>query len=211
MSDQIVPPSGKGLESLYLLIITVSIISVCAVLISFSSRDGDERSLQEHELDAFTALNAKELMVFNNLRTSALEIDAVHQESGDQAPWPTVSQLQDDALPPFLPDTSWKKSGQYQWQRILRPSGNIDVAVFVGHPNKDSGCGTMLLLFLHNHGKKQGNAGGKLQHAPYEIWYHGFFDEPAPEFLTDQAFIAAGWKEIKALSGADEMQRIKGK
>lgn len=210
MAAQTVTPAGKSSESLYLLIITVAIVSICAFLISLSTRGDGERTLQGHELDAFSDLNGQELAVFNNLRTSALEIDEVHRSAGNTAPWPTVAELEEEGLPPFVQDASWKKSGAYRWERILRPAGDIDLAVFVGYPDSGSQCGTMLLLFLHDHAKKQGNAGGEPQHAPYEIWYHASSAQPVPEVFTDQGFITAGWKEVKALRGADEIKRIKG-
>ncbi len=209
MATQTVSPAGKGSESLYLLLITVVIVATCAVLISVTSGKEQQRVLQGYQIDAFADLNAKELAVFNNLRTSAVEIDDIHREDVNYAAWPAVEQLQQDGLPPFVQDVSWKKSGQYLWKKVARPEGNIDLAVFVGYP-QDAECGTMLLLFTHEHGKKQGNAHGESQHAPYEIWYHSSSREPLPEVFTDQVFIAAGWKEIRALSGADEVKRVKG-
>ncbi len=209
MATQIVSPAGKGSESIYLLIITAVIIVTCALLISFTAGKGQKRVIQDYEIDAFTDLNSKELAVFNNLRTSAVEIDSIHKEEVTEASWPAVEQLQQDGLPPFVQDISWKKSGQYFWKMVAQPKGNIDLAVFVGYP-KDTECGTMLLLFTHEHGKKQGNTWSKSQHVPYEIWYHSSSNEPLPEVFTDQVFIAAGWKEIRALSGADEVKRVKG-
>lgn len=209
MATQIVSPAGKGSESLYLLVITACIFASCAFLISLTTGKEEERTLQAYQIDAFADLNGKELAVFNNLRTSALEIDSFHKEEGSDAPWPTVEQLEEDGLPPFLQDVSWKKSGGYIWTRSLQPKGNIDLAVFIGHP-QDNDCGSMLLLFTHEHGKKQGNVTDKAEHPAYEIWYHRARYQPLPDTFTDQIFIAAGWKEICALSGADEVKRVKG-
>ncbi len=180
MATQIVSPAGKGSESLYLLVITACIFASCAFLISLTTGKEEERTLQAYQIDAFADLNGKELAVFNNLRTSALE-----------------------------KDVSWKKSGGYIWTRSLQPKGNIDLAVFIGHP-QDNDCGSMLLLFTHEHGKKQGNVTDKAEHPAYEIWYHRARYQPLPDTFTDQIFIAAGWKEICALSGADEVKRVKG-
>ncbi len=209
MATQIVSPAGKGSESIYLLIITVVIVVTCALLISVTAGKQQKRILQGYEIDAFADLNGKELAVFNNLRTSAVEIDDIHKEGGRNATWPGVEQLQQEGLPPFVQDISWKKSGQYFWKMVTQPKGTIDLAVFVGYP-KDTECGTMLLLFTHDHVKKQGNAQGEPQHVPYEIWYHSSANQPLPKIFTDQVFIAAGWKEIRALSGTDEVKRVKG-
>ncbi len=209
MTTQIVSPASKGSESFYLFGVTLLIIASCAFLISLETGKEEKRTLQDYQIDAFVDLNSKELAVFNSLRTSALEINSFHEESGIEAPWPTVEQMQEDALPPFTKDVSWKKSGGYTWARSLRPKGNIDLAAFIGHP-KDNHCGSMLLLFTHEHGKKQGNVLDEPKHPPYEIWYHKAKYQPLPDVLTDQILIAAGWKEIRALSGADEVKRVKG-
>ncbi len=168
MATQIVSPAGKGSESIYLLIITVVIAGTCALLISLTAGEGQKRIVQDYEIDAFADLNSKELAVFNNLRTSAVEIDSIHREEVTEASWPAVKQLQQDGLPPFVQDASWKKSGRYFWKMAAQPKGNIDLAVFVGYP-RDTECGTMVLLFTHEHGKKQGNARGEPQHVPYRI------------------------------------------
>ncbi len=47
-------------------------------------------------------------------------------------------------------------------------------------------------------------------HAPYEIWINDKKNQGFPNIITDQALIAAGWKEIVALTGEDEMKRMKG-
>lgn len=48
------------------------------------------------------------------------------------------------------------------------------------------------------------------RHAAFEIWMHRSETKPFPDVVTDQALIAAGWQEVIALSGKDEVRRVKG-
>ncbi len=209
MATQIVSPAGKGSESIYLLSVAMVIVLVCGTLIFLTTAREEQRRLRGYELDAFTELNARELAVFNTLRTAALEINDMHNEGSGVTLWPTIEQLQEEALPPFALDIASEKSGKYRWQRVVRPQGDIDLAIYIGHP-EERGCGTMVLLLSHGHHWQESNSSGAAQNPPFTIWYHPAAVQPLPDIFTAQAFIAAGWKEIRPLSGADELQRIKG-
>ncbi|NDV25167.1 DUF6162 family protein [Desulfovibrio sp. JC010] len=204
---QLVSPSGKGKETMYVLLAALLVGITCATLIFINQKQSQVADLANFQIRAFSDLNDKELAVFNGLYTAAVEINEIHNEGEE---WLTVPQLEEEFMPPFTRDASWKKSGRFSWNRELRPAGSMDIALYTGHPGQGESTGSFILLFLHDHKKKQGSARTGPRHAPYEIWYHTSANKPAPQVATDQGFIAAGWKEVIAYSGEDEVKRIKG-
>lgn len=206
-SQQLISPSGKGRETMYVLFAAILVAATCATLIFLNQKQSAVAGLESFQIRAFSDLNDKELAVFNGLYTAAVEINGIHD---DEEEWLSVKQLEEELLPPFTKDASWKKNGKYTWDRTLRPAGSMDIALYTGHPEKGNKMGSFILLFLHDHAKKQGNARTAPTHAPYEIWYHPAPDKTAPQVATDQGFISAGWKEVIAYSGEDEVKRVKG-
>ena len=204
---QLVSPSGKRRETAFVLLAAVLVSITCGTLIFINQKRSDVAELADFQIRAFFSLNEQELAVFNGLYTAAVEIDEIHNEDEE---WLTVSQLEEDLLPPFTKDASWERSGRFTWSRELRPTGSMDIALYTGHPAQGTTAGSFILLFLHDHKQKQGSARTEPRHAPYEIWYHPSPEKNAPQAATDQGFISAGWKEVLAYSGADEVKRIKG-
>jgi hypothetical protein len=206
-SRKLVLPSGKGKETIYVLLAALVVSITCATLIFINQKQSQISALADFQIRAFSDLNENELAVFNGLYTAAVEINEIHNE---EAEWLTVAQLEDELMPPFTKDTSWKKNGRFSWTRSLRPSGSIDIALYTGHPEEGKKTGSFILLFLHDHSQQLSNDRTDPSHAPYEIWFHTSADKPAPEITTDQGFISAGWKEVIAYSGEDEIKKIKG-
>lgn len=204
---QLVVSSGKGKETIYVFLAAILVTITCATLIFINQKAPEMTKLESFQIRAFSDLNEKELAIFNGLYTAAVEMNEIHDE---EEQWLTVKQLEDDLIPPFTKDASWKKNGKFIWDRSLRPAGSMDIALYNGHPQKTAAAGSFILLFLHDHKKKQGSARTEPTHAPYEIWYHASADKSPPQVATDQGFISAGWKEIIAYSGEDEVKRIKG-
>jgi len=203
---QLVSPSGKGRETAFVLLAAVLVSIACATLMFLNQHKSQAAELASFQVRAFSALNEKELSVFNGLYTAAIEINEIHKEEEE---WLSVVQLEEELLPPFTKDTAWKKNGSYNWSCELRPAGSVDIALYSGHPDKDTPAGSFILLFVHDH-KMHSSTNKAPAHAPYEIWYHPSSLKQAPQAATDQGFISAGWKEVIAYSGADEVKRIKG-
>ncbi|WP_421900931.1 DUF6162 family protein [Maridesulfovibrio sp.] len=206
-SRQLVSPSGKGKETIYVLLTALLVSVTCATLIFINQKQSHVADLADFQIRAFSDLNEKELAIFNGLYTAAVEINEIHNEEEE---WLTVAQLEEELLPPFTKDASWKKNGRFNWERTLRPAGSMDIALYTGHPSQGAETGSFILLFLHDHKQRQGNARTEPSHAPYEIWFHSSANKAAPQIATDQGFISAGWKEVIAYSGEDEVKRIKG-
>lgn len=206
-SRKLISPSGKGKETMYVLLAALVVSITCATLIFINQKQSQIAVLADFQIRAFSHLNEKELVIFNGLYTAAVEINVIHEE---EAEWLTIVQLEDELMPPFTKDASWKKNGRFSWTRSLRPSGSIDIALYTGHPEEGKNTGSFILLFLHDHNQQLSNDRTEPSHAPYEIWFHPSADKMAPEITTDQGFISSGWKEVIAYSGEDEIKKIKG-
>ncbi len=121
------------------------------------------------------------------------------------------SELEEYLIPPFVKDAAWGKQGKIAWEMKIIPADDRHIAMYKGIPGNDDVGGAFLLLMLHEHKKRQGNVSTGSTHMPFEIWFHTTADQKFPDVITDQALISAGWREIVALTGEDEVSRIKGK
>lgn len=205
----IVKPTKGGPETQWLLAIAFVTLAVCALTISMRTGSTTEKEIESWQINAFQTLNGSEIGVFNGLQTAAVEIDETHEMEGDY--WITVNELQALYIPPFAQDAAWHKQGELAWTRKILEVEGRHIALYKGVPAKDQVRGVFLLLMLHDHRKKQGNVAACPTHAPFEIWFHDRLDQEFPEVITDQAIIASGWKEIVALTGEDEVIKMKGK
>lgn len=72
-------------------------------------------ALASYQQSAFTALDAREQGLFNDLRAAADEIRALHTEAQG---WPEPAILAAEAIPPFVADAVWKQRGRHGWARL---------------------------------------------------------------------------------------------
>ncbi|PID76905.1 MAG: hypothetical protein CSB24_04205 [Deltaproteobacteria bacterium] len=203
---QVVVTPAKGIsETSWVLSLAFLILALCSVLIFTRGKEAAEEEISPWQINAFAELNASEMGVFNALLTAAIEIEQAHEEGG----WMEVVELEGMFIPPFARDTAWQKQGKIVWEKNIFNAGDKHIAAYKGTPANDAVRGDFLLVMLHDHQKKQGNAAAG--HAPFEIWIHDQAGRKFPQMITDQALIAAGWREIVALTGKDEITKTKGK
>ena len=203
----VVSPSGSSTETKLVFLVMFVTLVICGSSIGIRNLGGRPSNLPVWQVDAFSDLNTRELSVFNELLSAGPEIDAFHEDEGG---WPTVLQLEEEYIPPFVKNNAWKKNGRIFWQREILSNSGSHVAIYKGTPeNIGKMSSTFLLIMMHDHAKKQGNAGMPV-HAPHEVWIHSSMDKDFPETVTDQALISSGWKEVVARRGEDEMKRTKG-
>lgn len=206
----IVSPARGGTESKWLLLLTILILTICFTIVSARTHGNTESKTESWQLSAFSDLNSFEIGVFNSLQIAAIEIGQVHDIENGR--WMGAKELKANYIPPFVKDAAWHKQGEIQWKQKLIDAQNRHIALYKGKPSTGNAVGgTFLLLMLHDHQKKQGNAAIRLAHKPFEIWFHKTVDQKFPTVITDQALINSGWLEIIALTGEDEITRIKGK
>ncbi len=206
--ETIVTPAKGGTETRWLLIIACCILIVCAIAIFARTGSVDQITMESWQINAFKDLNAKEIGIFNSLLTASIEIEETHDFEGS---WLEVNELAGMYIPPFVKDSAWEKQGKITWEKKILDADQRHIAMYRGIPSTPDIRGAFLLLMLHDHQKKQGNAAKVASHAPFEIWFHKNTRQKFPEIITDQALISAGWNEIVALTGEDEVNRMKGK
>lgn len=205
----IVKPANSTQETRWLFLVVVLVFFCCASFITFRTGDNQVKDIENWQLNAFEDLNGNELAIFSALQTAAIEISDLHEFEGPG--WASVEKLEEIYVPPFVRDSAWRKQGEIDWTMKDLQVGELHIAIYQGRPAKEAIGGTFLLLMLHDHKKKQGNAAAGKTHAPYEIWFNTNLDKKSPDVITDQALISSGWREVVALTGEDELIRTKGK
>ena len=202
----VVRPAGSGKETKLVLLTALLTVLVCGSAVAVRTVSTQVEPIPVWQIDAFSGLNAQELATFNTLHTAGPEIEMLHNDIGG---WPSVTDLASEFIAPFMLDAAWGKNGRLEWTRSVISAEERHIAAYIGRPLDIDVSRSFLLVMLHDHVKREGNATGTV-HAPYEVWVH---PDPAvnmPSMITDQALISAGWREVVARSGQDEMQRTKG-
>jgi len=206
--ETIVLPAKGGRETSWLLLVAALIVLCCATVIGMRINTNYKKTIDTWQINAFASLEGAEISIFNALQTAAEEIDETHSMEGTR--WMSVEELEALYIPPFAKDAAWRKQGKMEWTMKTIHRDDLHLALYLGHPQEENVPSAFLLLMLHDHKKKQGNMASVPSHAPYEIWINDKNNAGFPRIITDQALIAAGWKEIVALTGDDEMKRMKG-
>lgn len=71
--------------------------------------------LASHQQSAFEALSAQDQGLFNDLRSAAEEVRALHAQN---KAWPEPVALAAESIPPFTQDAVWMQRGRLAWQRL---------------------------------------------------------------------------------------------
>jgi len=202
--EMVVRPSGPGRETGLVLLFALLTVLVCGSAVALRNSATEAGPLPSWQVDAFRDLGGMDLAVFNALVTAAPEIEMIHEEMGG---WPTVDRLAGDFLPPFVEDAAWERNGAYAWDRVAIASAARHIVLYVGRPQGEGA--TFMLVMLHEHIKKEGNAAGSV-HAPFEVWMHPSSASEIPKTVTDQALIGQGWREVLARKGEGEIRSDRG-
>lgn len=171
---QVIRPAGAGHETLYVLLAALLIAALAATVVGLRGERVDEQTIASHQIDARRDLNAAEQGVYTDLHVATEEILALRQENGQA---PAVQALADDALPPFVDDTSSASRGRHQWQWLA--SG-----AYLGSSQDADVAGNFLLILP------------QADTAPAQVWLRRDRSTRAPDDLGQAALIAAGWQEI---------------
>ncbi|WKC37346.1 DUF6162 family protein [Ectopseudomonas chengduensis] len=174
MTTQVVRPAGAGHESLWVAILSLTIILLAAAVISLRSESQEEESVAAHQIDARRDLNAAEQGIHTELVVAFDEILMLQDEL--QA-LPKPQQLAAEGVPPFTNDTSTATRGHHVWQ-LLQVG---DDHAYQGLSGDSAVAGSFLLL---------PSAAGA------DIWLNRAHDAAAPHNLHADALITAGWRQV---------------
>ncbi|KQQ56254.1 hypothetical protein ASF84_13315 [Pseudomonas sp. Leaf127] len=176
---QIVRPAGAGHETLYVLLLCLLILVVAAGVVGLRGESHEPEAIASHQLDARRDLTAAEQGIYADLRVTLDEIRLLAQE---QASPVTVQQLAEDGFAPFAQDASSVARGAHAWR--------LQGQSYLGLSQAPEVSGSFLL---------RGHSGAEPHDdEPADIWLNRTASAAAPAELSDQALIAAGWKQVVA-------------
>lgn len=174
MTTQVVRPAGAGHESLWVAVLSLSIILLAATVISLRSESHEEESVAAHQIDARRDLNAAEQGIHTEL---VVALDEILMLRDDLQTLPEPQQLAEEGIPPFTNDSSTATRGHHVWQ--LLHIG--DDYAYQGLSGDSAVAGSFLLL---------------ASPADADIWLNRSSDVVAPQNLHADALIAAGWRQV---------------
>lgn len=174
MTTQVVRPAGAGHESLWVAVLSLSIILLAATVISLRSENHEEESVAAHQIDARRDLNAAEQGIHTEL---VVALDEILMLRDEQQTLPEPQQLAEEGIPPFTHDASTTTRGHHVWQ-LLHVG---DDYAYQGLSGDSAVAGSFLLL---------------ASAADADIWLNRSSDVVAPQNLHADALIAAGWRQV---------------
>ena len=172
-TTQVVRPAGAGHETLYVLLLCLIILAVAGSVIALHGESQKVAAVPSHQLDARRDLSAAEQGIYADLRVTLDEIQLLQQE---QSALPSPAQLAGEGFAPFAQDASSVSRGDHRWQ-LLEPSA------YLGLSQAPATSGSLLM---------------RVHGAEPDIWLNRQANLAAPSDLSDQALIAAGWRQVVA-------------
>jgi hypothetical protein len=124
---------------------------------------------------------------------------------GEKFRWPNIKDFEEALMPPFLHDHSWEQNGSLQWS-LHEPLAEGEMqgsTMYLGTDGRAPNQGSFLLVIGHVH------AGFQTNNA-IVIWWSSKNHATMPQSGFRDGLILQGWREVVALSGADEVKRIYG-
>lgn len=172
---QIVRPAGAGHETLYVLLLCLTILAVAAGIVGLHGESQEVESVAQHQLDARRDLTAAEQGIYADLRVTLDEIRLLGQEQTTPV---TPEQLAEEGFAPFAQDASSVSRGAHAWQMIG--------SSYLGLSQSPSVAGSFLLRR------------GAMDESHPDIWINRKADAAPAADLGDAALIAAGWQQVVA-------------
>tara|TARA_R110000764_G_scaffold110263_1_gene196652 strand:+ start:114 stop:644 length:531 start_codon:yes stop_codon:yes gene_type:complete len=162
---------------LYVALVCALILALAAVVILWHHEAPVEQSVADYQLDARRDLSAAEQGIYADLRVVAEEIPFIRDELGAL---PSPQQMGEEGFPPFMQDMSAEQRGGHHWQ-LIRIGAD---SAYLGQTDDASVAGSFLMRLT---------APEQINQA---VWLHAETPVAAPDSLSDQALIAAGWKQL---------------
>ena len=198
MQVQIVAPSHQQGEGRWLLLTAVLILLVVGGFIGLRQRtELDPTSVSEAQVSAYASLGVEEQGTFSDLRLAALEIQSWRELEGN---WPTVADLQELLIAPFVDDVVGSQRGNLQWQMSIESEGQLGFYWGISEDSKVSGSFALQIEIGDDPSSTQGH---------FHVWYRQE-NTNMPELMSKNALQKAGFREVIAYEGAQERKRLQG-
>lgn len=123
--------SSKG-ETFYLILAFIVIISIASALLKLREKPIFIQKIEKNEISSYKSFNSIELGIYSELLNSLTDIEGLKEETGN---YPEIKLLEEEGIPPFVKDETWKNKGEIDWELIyhdnqpiyLGKSNNFDV------------------------------------------------------------------------------------
>ncbi len=113
MAQEIIKPLDTRSETMVVFTVSFVILIVALVAILLRREGEIERYMLPYQISAYSDLGSGVQAIYQDLYAAALEIDAVHDESGEG--WPSIVELEEEYMAPFIRDRAWAERGRMRW------------------------------------------------------------------------------------------------
>lgn len=192
MTTQVVRPAGAGYETLIVLSLCALIVALAGAVVFVRTSTDVVSGVAANQFDARRDLSAAEQGLYADLRVAADEILFMTDAQGAA---PSVADLAEQGLPPFVQDASAANRGAHAWQRLDLQDGSAYLGL-----SSDAGVAGSLLLRLPPSALKGEHSAeaGHLHGPSADIWLSREARARAPGNLDESGLLAAGWRQIAA-------------
>ena len=209
MAQEIIKPLDTRSETMVVFTVSFVILIVALVAILLRREDEIERYMLPYQISAFSDLESDVQAIYQDLYAAALEIDAVHDESGEG--WPSIVELEEEYMAQFIRDRAWAERGRMRWTTFTFSHSRRHAAAYFGQAQKSTSLGSLLLILNHLHQDDDTNAIAAVleEESHIDIWYDATGELAFQGEYEDGPLIATGWKEVIPYKGDDEISRLK--
>lgn len=208
---QQVRPAGARLEALALIAAAVLVAGMLALWIRQHGRTETRQSLYEWQVSAFDTLTGPDQAIYNALEAAQYDIIYLYDDlnlmnaPGQIFRWPSIQDLQESLVPPFVQDGSWQQNGSLRWA-LHEPLGEGEMqgsVMYLGTGGAMAGQGSFLLVIGHVHA-------GFTNNNAVVIWWNAKNQVDMPQSGFRDSLILQGWRQVVPHSGAAEIRRLFG-
>lgn len=179
----VVRPVSAGRETLLVALLCLAIVLVAGTVVGLRTRAPAAAGIAEWQVDARDGLTAAEQGLNAELKVAANDI-AFALESGTVL---TPEALAEEALPPFAMDAATAGRGGHVWSLVPSADG---FAGWLGQTASADIAGSLLLRIA-----TAGDGHANEPEGGVSVWLNRS-THAAAAGLSDEALVAAGWKEI---------------
>lgn len=208
---ELVRPAGARHEGLLLSVAAALIAALLAFYVDRLGRHESHEPIYEWQVSAFDTLTGPDQAIYNALFTAKDDIPFIYDDINVNTPddavfrWPSLKDLQNAELPPFLHDRSWQQNGSLNWT-LYEPLAKGEMqgsTMYLGTDGTHATQGSFLLVIGHTHAGVQNKNS-------IAIWWTAKNHAVMPQSGFRDGLILQGWREVVPHNGAQEVKRIFG-
>lgn len=202
LTSEIIRPIQSRWETVLLGTAIVGLVLLTSLYTTTFGREEKTQELLDWQISSFSDLRGADQAIYNEMLVAADEINWMLYYSGY---WPDMPDFQDAWLPPFYQDLSWERNGSVQWvlDNVIQEGEAQGLTLYHGSGGTLEGQGAYLMVIDHKHA-------GNAQVIVPSMWWHSDNNAPVPSHSKIPSLVLAGWKQVIAYQGRDELERLGG-